>query len=222
MKYASTLSIVLVLVIALAAYASKKDKIELKEKQDRLELLKGEIEEVRDSFETEAARRYTLKQKGVDQRELDKQEFEQLRETQERAANDLSRVKEECLSREQIVADERKALETTKEEWSSVKGALSDVFKKEADAVLEAFPLDREIRQEALEQVRADFALRQDPSQGWDDFVAYARGGHRQRACHRDYKRRCAARPRGTNQTNHGAVRQCIRTRESTPQARHI
>jgi biopolymer transport protein ExbB len=175
MKYASTLSIVIVLVIASTGYASKKDKIELKEKQDRLELIKAEIEEVRDSFETEAARRYTLKQKDVDQRELDKQELEQLREAQERAASDLARVKEEGLSREQMVADEQKALETAKEEWSSIKSALSEVFKKEADAVLEAFPLDREIRREALERVRADFASRQDPSQGWDDFVVYAR-----------------------------------------------
>ena len=65
MKYTSTLSIVIMLVIASTGYASKKDKIELKEKQDRLELLKAEIEDVRDSFETEAARRYTLKQKDV-------------------------------------------------------------------------------------------------------------------------------------------------------------
>lgn len=174
MKYASTLSIMLALVLVSTGHASKKDKIELKEKQDRLELIKAEIEEVRDSFETEAARRYTLKQKGVDQRELDKQEFEQLRETQERAAGDLARVKEECLSREQLAADERKATETAKEEWSSLKSSLSEVLKKEADAVLEAFPLDREIRREDLEWVRADYASKQDPSQGWDDFVAYA------------------------------------------------
>jgi biopolymer transport protein ExbB len=165
----------MVLVIAFAAVASKKEEKEFKEKQGRLELLKAEVEGARDSFETESARRYTLKQKGVDQRDLDKQEFEQLREAQERAANDLARVKEECLAREQMAADERKAAETAKEEWSYVKAALGDVFKKEADAVIEAFPIDRETRRESLENVRSGYAAKQDPSQGWDDFVGYAR-----------------------------------------------
>ena len=175
MKNCSILSAIIVLLIACAAFASKKEEKEFKEKQVRLELLKAEVEAARDSFETESARRYALKQKGVDQREIDKQEFEQLRESQERAANDVARVKEECLAREQMVADERKAVEAAKEEWSYVKTALGDVFKKEADAVLEAFPADRETRREALESVRSDYASKLDPSRGWDEFVTYAR-----------------------------------------------
>ncbi|MGB7567787.1 MAG: hypothetical protein WBM07_08000, partial [Chitinivibrionales bacterium] len=168
MKYASIFSILILVLFVPTAFASKKDEKELKEKQVKLEMLKSEVEQARDSFETESVRRYTLKQKGVDQREIDKKEFEQLRETQERAANDLARVKEECLSREQMVADERKAAETAKEEWLYVKTALGDVFKKEADAVLEAFPADRETRREALESVRSDYASKLDPSRGWD------------------------------------------------------
>ena len=165
----------MMLAIAFGVSASKKEEKEFKDKQGRLELLKADVEAARDSFETESARRYALKQKGVEQRETDKQEFDQLREAQERAANDLARIKEECLSREQMVADERKAAETVKEEWSYVKTALGDVFKKEADAVLEAFPVDRETRRETLESVRSDYASKLDPSRGWDEFVTYAR-----------------------------------------------
>ncbi len=175
MKTFAMPSILLVtLCLASAAFASKKEEHEFKEKQARLEALKAEVEDARDSLENEVARRYGLKQKLVDRREQDKQEMDQLRDGQERAASDLARVKEECLAREQNVADERKAAQSALEEWSNEKSALSDVFKKEADAVLEAFPIDRETRRQALEKVRADFASKQDPAQAWDDFISYA------------------------------------------------
>ncbi len=174
MKNHWILSIVIALSFVFLASASKKDEHDLKEKQARLDAVKADVEDGRDSLENEVARRYGLKQKLVDQRETDKQEMDRLRDAQERAANELARVKEECLAREQTVADERKAAQTAVEEWSNVKLALSDAFKKEADAVLEAFPLDRETRRQALEKVRAGFAGKQEPSQAWDDFVAYA------------------------------------------------
>jgi len=173
-KNLSRLSTAIVLFLALAALASKKEDHEFMDKQTQLEALKSEVQEARDSLETETARRYTIKQKGVDQREMDKQEFDQLREAQERVANDLARVKEECLAREQGVADERRAMEAAKEEWTQVKGALSDVFRKDAESIIEAFPLDRETRRMGLEKVRADFAARQDPSVAWEEFVSYA------------------------------------------------
>lgn len=173
MKNLSRLSLAIVLFFAMAVLASKKEDHEFREKQTQLEALKAEVQEARDSLETETARRYTIKQKGVDQREMDKQEFDQIREAQERVANDLARIKEECLAREQNVAGERRATETAKEEWTYVKSALSDVFKKEADGIIEAFPLDRETRRMGLEKVRANFAARQDPSIAWDEFVSY-------------------------------------------------
>jgi biopolymer transport protein ExbB len=166
--------LIVTLCFVSAASASKKEDHEFKEEQARLESLKADVEAARDSLENEVARRYGLKQKLVDRREQDKQEMDQLRDGQERAANDLARVKEECLAREQTVTDERKAAQSAREEWSNEKSALSEVFKKEADAVLEAFPIDRETRRQALEKVRADFASKQDPTQAWDDFVAYA------------------------------------------------
>ena len=42
MKYTLTLSLLLLLLLTATGFASKKDKIELKEKQDRLEQLKAE------------------------------------------------------------------------------------------------------------------------------------------------------------------------------------
>lgn len=140
MKNHWILSIVITLSFVFLASASKKDEHDLKEKQAGLDAVKAEVEDGRDSLENEVARRYGLKQKLVDQREADKQEMDRLRDAQERAANELARVKEECLAREQTVADERKAAQAAVEEWSNVKVALSDAFKKEADAVLEAFP----------------------------------------------------------------------------------
>jgi biopolymer transport protein ExbB len=157
-----------------SSFASHKEEHELKEKQARLEALKSEVEDARDSLENEVARRYGLKQKLVDRREQDKQESDQLRDAQERASNDLARVKEECLAREQTVVDERKAAQAAQDEWTGERSALSDVFKKDGDAILDAFPVDREIRRQALEKVRADFGARQDPILAWDEFIAYA------------------------------------------------
>lgn len=175
MKKVLFFSIILLLLgFGFSAFASHKEEHELKEKQARLDALKSEVEDARDSLENEVARRYGLKQKLVDRREQDKQEMDQLRDAQERAANDLARVKEECLAREQAVADERKAAQAAQDEWSSEKASLADVFKKDADAILEAFPVDREIRRQALEKVRANFGARQDPIQAWDEFIDYA------------------------------------------------
>jgi biopolymer transport protein ExbB len=174
MKTMYVAAILVLMILASASMASKKEEKELREKQTQLELLKTELEIARDSLETEIAYRYSLKQKNVGQRELDKQDFEQVRELEERAASDLARVKEECLAREQTVADERKATETARQEWLYIKSALSDVFKKEADAVIEGFPLDRETRRQALERVRSSFSAKQDPGAAWDDFVTYA------------------------------------------------
>ncbi len=175
MRNISLLSVVLLLSISTVSFAGKKDDKDLvKENQRQIELLKDALEAAQDSLETEVTHRYTLRQNAVEQRESDKQQIDQLRETQEKLAGDLSRIKEECLASEQNISDERKSAKTVMDQWVYEKNSLGDIFKKDADAILEAFPTDREIRREALERVRSDFAAKQDPARAWDDFVKYS------------------------------------------------
>lgn len=166
-------SLTLIFVLSISIFASNKQDLALKAKAGELEVLKGYVQSARDSLENEVTGYYAFKQTNIDQREIDKQEFEQVREQQERVANDLSRVKEECLAKEQTIADERKAADGAREEWKFVQSALGDVFKKDADCVMEAFPLDREQRRIAIENIRAGFSSRGSLTSAWDQFTGY-------------------------------------------------
>jgi biopolymer transport protein ExbB len=165
--------ILFILIAACSLYAVSQQEKTQKMKETELALLKSYVENARDSLENEIAQRYILKQRSVDQREADKQDLDRLRETQERAANDLARVKEEYLAREQTLTDERKLADAAKEEWSFIVSALQELFKKDADAVIEAFPADREARRLSLERVRSLFASTNDPAQAWKSYMDY-------------------------------------------------
>jgi biopolymer transport protein ExbB len=146
----------------------KKDALAIELKRIN-EVLEG----VRDSLETEIAARYTFKQHTVEQREADKEAYERLREKQERALLDLSKIKEEALVKEQNLGEVRKNAEEKKEEWTFVKNGFEEIMQKEADGLLETFPVDLERRRNDLEEVRRLFREQGDPINGWESFLSY-------------------------------------------------
>ena len=132
--------IVLVSISVLMAWG----KDEKKEKQ--LQNLKAQLQLARDSLQNEIARRWRLKQKYIGRREIDKEELARLRDMQERAYLDLTRVKEECFTRERKIADEKVSLQKKKDAWRYVAESVDELFEKDAQKVLDVFPLDREKR----------------------------------------------------------------------------
>ncbi|MBN1129797.1 MAG: MotA/TolQ/ExbB proton channel family protein, partial [Chitinispirillaceae bacterium] len=160
----------LALVITATAHSREKKKDPLAIELEKInELLEG----VRDSLETEIAARYTFKQHTVEQRETDKEEYERLREKQEIALTGLSKIKEEALVKEQNLGEAANNAKEKKEEWALVKNSFDEMMQKEADGIVEAFPIDLERRQGALEEVRRRFREKGDPINGWDDFLDY-------------------------------------------------
>ena len=160
----------LALIIVSAAYGrdKKKDAAEL-EMQTLNEMMQG----VRDSLETEIAARYAFKQHTVEQREADKEEYERLREKQESALTNLSKVKEEALVKEQNLGEANKNAKDKQAEWAQVKTSFDEMMQKEADGLVEVFPVDLERRRAALEEVRRLNREKQDPLSGWDPFLRY-------------------------------------------------
>ncbi|MBN1577863.1 MAG: MotA/TolQ/ExbB proton channel family protein [Chitinispirillaceae bacterium] len=158
------------LFIAGAAYSRdrKKDVFETE-----LKSINEVLEGVRDSLETEIAARYTFKQHTVEQREADKEEYERFREKQERALVNLSKTKEEALVKEQNLGEANKNAKEKKDEWGFVKNSFDEMMQKEADALVEAFPIDLERRQGELEEVRRRFREKGDPIYGWNEFLDY-------------------------------------------------
>ena len=160
----------LVLVVAGAAHSRDKKKDAL---ETELQSLSEVIQGVRDSLEAEIAARYTFKQHTVEQREADKEEYERLREKQETALTNLSKIKEEALIKEQNLGEANKNAKEKQAEWTLVKNSFDELMQKEADGLVEAFPIDLERRRGDLEDVRRLYRQKGDPLYGWDNYLRY-------------------------------------------------
>ncbi|MBN1131173.1 MAG: MotA/TolQ/ExbB proton channel family protein [Chitinispirillaceae bacterium] len=160
------------LMLAVAGAVHARDK-----KKDALAAefagINEALQDVRDSLETEIAERYSFKQHTVEQREADKEAYERLREQQEAALTNLSKIKEEVLVREQNLGDAKKNAAEKRDEWAFVKQGFDEMMQKEADGLIEAFPVDLERRRSDLEGVRRLYRQNGDPLQVWDAFLRY-------------------------------------------------
>lgn len=156
---------------ALAARAPKADPAAAREQE--LTALKAQAALLRDSLQVEVAERYRAKQRAVEQRETDKDELEQLTARVEQAYGELSRIKEERLVAERTLSDARDNLATKQDEWQYVPSALNDILSKEADNILNAFPLDQEQRRQDLETVRSALTRKGDAAAALAAYLRY-------------------------------------------------
>jgi biopolymer transport protein ExbB len=175
----------LMLVCAGAVFAAPEKNV----KTHELEALKASVAAARDSLQNEIADRWRQKQRSVEQREADKEELDRQRDGQEQAFAELSRVKEECLAAQRSIEDEAKEAARKQEEWQFVAVTLTDFLTKDADAVLEQFPLDREERRGDLEVLRRNFRTDKDPTKALAAFLAYQRA-YLRRGMHCSLERR--------------------------------
>lgn len=137
--------------------AAQPDKNARLLKEKELELLKMHVQAARDSLQNEIAARWRIRQDQVRQRESDKEELADVREKLERYHTELARLKEEGLSKNDIIEDENKVVLSAKDEWKFIATSLDEVFQKEADLLVETFPLDMEERKLDLENIRQSF-----------------------------------------------------------------
>ncbi|MBN1602746.1 MAG: MotA/TolQ/ExbB proton channel family protein [Chitinispirillaceae bacterium] len=154
MKNAVLLS---VLVFTCFVHAAKIDKNAILLKEKELELLKSQMQSARDILQKEIAARWRVRQDQVRQRETDKEELDDIREKIERAHTELARLKEEGLAKADNIEDENEIALSAKEEWKIVAVSVDEVLQKEADGLLETFPLDMEERKMDLENIRREF-----------------------------------------------------------------
>lgn len=162
----------IVCIACTASYAGRAEKALLAKEAERREL-QNSLEKVRDSLQVLITRQYAFKQTTVETREANKEELDKRREQQERMENELARIKEEKLSREQALDDERKNFAAKQEEWKYLKNQLKDIFQKDADGIIEAFPLDRELRRMDLEKIRSSLSEASGPARAFTAFVNY-------------------------------------------------
>ncbi len=142
-------------------------------KEQELSVLKGYLATARDSLQNEIAQRWRQKQRFVEQREADKEELDRLREKQERSFNELSRIKEETFAKQRQLEDERRNLATKRDEWKFLSATIGDVLEKEADNIMETFPLDREDRRADLEEIRRERKSHGSPSKTIGGLIGY-------------------------------------------------
>jgi biopolymer transport protein ExbB len=148
----------LLVVAAAATAATPKQAQEAQQAQQKeLAVVRGYLETMRDSLEQEIAVRWRAKQLAVEQRETDKLEQERLRELQERAFTELGRLKEAALLREKQLEEEKKNLTARQEDWKLAAGTAGDIIDREAEAIVEHFPVDAESHRKKVEAVRREF-----------------------------------------------------------------
>lgn len=148
---------ILVLLFWVALFGASSVERSRALKQKELSVLRGYLEAARDSLRQEVAERWRAKQLYIEQRENDKEELATLREKQERIHGNLSRLKEDFFSKERSLDEERKKVAAAKEEWQFVGASVEELFKREADHLIEVFPTDVEPRRALLEAVRREF-----------------------------------------------------------------
>jgi biopolymer transport protein ExbB len=169
MKKALIILLCLSVVLSFAGKAEKLQQIKETERKD----LQNALEKARDSLQQLITRQYAFKQQAVELKETNKEEFDKRREQQERMENELARIKEERLSREQSLEDERKNLEAEKEKWTYLHNQIKDIFQKDADGLIEAFPLDKELRRAEMERIRSSLGENNAPAAAFGAFVNY-------------------------------------------------
>lgn len=165
--------ILTLLIINVLSAAPNKNQKDIMLKEQELEVLKGLLEASRDSLQSEIASRWRIRQQNFEKRERDKEELSQLREKQERLRNELAQFKEECYSKERSIESENKKVVSKKEEWKFLITNVEDALKKESDLIYEAFPLDIELRQKDLEDIRRKFKTNLNATNAFSDLIDY-------------------------------------------------
>ena len=141
-------------------------------KKKALAALNQKLQTTRDEVGGLIAYRWKTKQGHVSRRETDKETLSRLRDAQQRAYMDQARVKEEVFAREKTIEDEKRKANAAAEEWKSVPLTLDEKLEKEAEKIVGSFPLDVELRRQALEKVRG-IETRTGLSARLDAYVAY-------------------------------------------------
>ncbi len=154
------------------AFASKADKLQQAKEAERKQL-QVSLETARDSLQLLITRQYAFKQQTVEQREANKEELDKKRELLERAENDLVRIKEERLSREQQLENEHATVKGKLEEWDFLSNQIKDIFQKDADGLIEKFPLDKEAQRLEIEKVRTSLSEKRVPAKALTAYVDY-------------------------------------------------
>ena len=157
---------------ATSSYADKAEKIQAMKEAERKEL-QSTLEKARDSLQELITKQYAFEQQVMEIKEANKEELDDQRQQQDRMETELARIKEERLNREQTLVDEGKNLDAKKEEWTYLQNQIKDIFKKDADGLLEVFPLDREVRRAGLERIRSSLSEKNSPAAAFGAFVDY-------------------------------------------------
>ncbi len=173
LKWFSTAIIAVSAVMCLWTVAPAAQQKEEKAREAEIAALRQILDALRDSLQNEIAGRWRAKQKQVEQREADKEELSRLKDVEERLFSELARVREECLSRENLADEAAAALTAKQDEHRQSAASVDDVLAKDAEYIIEGFPLDVEQRRGDLESVRRGYQKNQDGAVSIDRFLEY-------------------------------------------------
>ncbi len=161
MKKSICLSIAVTMLLSFVNFGAPKSTIDAQQRE--LAVLKSYLQNARDSLQYEITERWRLKQRFVEQREIDKEKLVELRENQERSFTELAQAKEEFYARQRVLEDEKKAVQSTAEQWEYVTTSFNEIFQKESESLDEAMPLGLETRRERLEELRRIYRSNKNP-----------------------------------------------------------
>lgn len=147
--------IFIIFFLSLSAYSKSKDNVDprIKKVKDLKEYLKEKQNELALTIET----RWQKKQEYIDERENDKADTDNLKKKQEQLFQEVTRKKEERFSIDNKLQNIKTDLKLKQDDWKYSKDSFSELLKKESEKLEGVFPLDKELKQKELEQIRASF-----------------------------------------------------------------
>ncbi len=163
--------VILFLLLIVSVQAEQRQSVETL--QEELQLLRGYLTTARDSLQDDISKRWSMRQRYINQREVDKEDLEELRATQEQDMNRLTRLKEECFAQERTIEDERSAVQDRRDEWDYLLASMGELFEKEERRIDEAIPLDMEENRQSVNEINRDFVSTNNPINLVTGFLSY-------------------------------------------------
>jgi biopolymer transport protein ExbB len=136
------------------SFAGKEERILLA----RLEALKKEYSNLQTTLQQVTEKRWSARQKQVEQKEKNKTELDRIRQEIERLYSDVARAREGLLTRENALSSEKETVDEKAQDWEYLQEAVEDKRGKESKRNLTSFPIGQDTRMAQLAEIEQMFA----------------------------------------------------------------
>ncbi|MGM0443373.1 MAG: MotA/TolQ/ExbB proton channel family protein [Fibrobacterota bacterium] len=163
-------SVLLLFCVSLGFAVSER---EVESLNKELRILKGYLDDARDTLQTSVSKRWSKKQQYLNQRKSDKEKISDLREVQKNKVRALTRLKEEGYALESTISDEESALEKKQDSWQFLLASFDEIYTKEEKRADGGMPMDLEPVKDSLGKMKRTYSRNRKPAGAISAMIEY-------------------------------------------------